>query len=111
MASYSKLASYGYIHEVEKTKPDQEALPHVHLVISLMKRWLLGTLQGAVNKRQLDFYLDEYTFRFNRRKSRSRGKLFRRLLEQAVRTEPVTRAQLVSSRKKFHEIWETSPEA
>ena len=57
---------------------------------SLLKRWLLGTHQGAVQPNQLDYYLDEFTFRFNRRTSRSRGLLFYRLLEQAVVTQPVT---------------------
>ena len=59
-------------------------------------RWLLGTHQGAVQARQLDYYLDEYTFRFNRRTSRSRGLLFYRLLEQAVATEPVTYRDIVT---------------
>ncbi|WP_080561617.1 transposase [Shewanella baltica] len=53
-------------------------------------RWLLGTYQGAVKAKQLDYYLDEFTFRFNRRKSDSRGLLFYRLLEQAVRSKPIT---------------------
>jgi ISXO2-like transposase domain len=57
-------------------------------VSSLLKRWLLGTHQGAVRPDQLDRYLDEFTFRFNRRSSRSRGLLFYRLLEQAVVTSP-----------------------
>ena len=69
-------------------------LKHAHLVISLVKRWLLGTFHGAVSHDHLDRYLDEYVFRFNRRKSRSRGKLFRRLMEQAVVTPPVTREEL-----------------
>jgi len=60
----------------------------VHLVVSLLKRWLGGTHQGAVSLQHLDYYLDEFTFRFNRRKSRSRGKLFDRLLQQAVVVEP-----------------------
>jgi transposase-like protein len=95
-AAYSRLSSEGYVHEIGKTTPGQETLSHVHLVISLLKRWLLGTLQGAANKRHLEFYLDEYVFRFNRRKSRNRGLLFRRLLERAVETDPVTRDKLVS---------------
>ena len=37
---------------------------------------------------QLDYYLYEFTFRFNRRKSRPRGKLFYRLLQQAMTVEP-----------------------
>jgi transposase-like protein len=99
-AAYLKLSSENYVHVVAKTKPGQEALSHVHLVISLLKRWLLGTLQGAVNRRHLEFYLDEYVFRFNRRKSRSRGLLFRRLLERAVGTEPVTRDKLISNEEE-----------
>jgi ISXO2-like transposase domain len=63
-------------------------MPDVHRVASLLKRWLLGTHQGAVSREQLDYYLDEFTFRFNRRRSRHRGLLFYRLLEQAVSTDP-----------------------
>jgi hypothetical protein len=65
-----------------------ELLPRVHTVVSLVKRWLLGTHQGAVSHQHLDYYLDEYTFRFNRRTSASRGKLFYRLVQQAVQAEP-----------------------
>jgi hypothetical protein len=64
------------------------ALPHVHLVSSLLKRWMLGTHQGAVNHAQLDYYLDEFTFRFNRRRAGHRGLLFHRLLEGALVAEP-----------------------
>ena len=70
-------------------------LPAVHRVASLLKRWLLGTHQGAVSAAHLPYYLDEYTFRFNRRKSKSRGKLFYRLVEQAVAIEPTTYKKLV----------------
>ncbi len=65
-------------------------MPGVHRIASLLKRWILGTYQGAVQEKQLGYYLDEYTFRFNRRKSKSRGLLFYRLLEQAIITEPLT---------------------
>ena len=65
-------------------------MPAVHRVASLVQRWLLGTHQGAVQASQLDYYLDEFTFRFNRRTSRSRGLLFYRLLEQAVAAKPIT---------------------
>ncbi len=68
--------------------PAHIAMPEVHRVASLLKRWLLGTHQGAVSHDQLDYYLDEFTFRFNRRHSRHRGLLFYRLLEQAVDTDP-----------------------
>lgn len=63
--------------------------PGIHRVASLIKRWILGTHQGSAQPAQLDFYLDEFVFRFNRRASRwSRGMLFYRLMEQAVRTPP-----------------------
>jgi len=71
-------------------------LPRVHRVASLLKRWLLGTHQGAASREQLDGYLDEFTFRFNRRASRHRGKLFFRLLQQAVSVEPVPYTKLVA---------------
>lgn len=64
-------------------------LPLVNRVVSLLKRWLLGTHQGAVQPSHLDYYLDEFTFRFNRRASQFRGKLFYRLIQQAVALRPV----------------------
>ena len=69
-------------------------MPGVHRVASLLKRWILGTHQGAVRATHLQSYLEEFTFRFNRRTSRSRGLVFRRLLEQAVSTRPVTEADI-----------------
>lgn len=82
----------GYRHElivVRRQKEDAIALlPRVHRVASLLKRWLLGTHQGAVSSAHLDYYLDEFTFRFNRRHSASRGKLFFRLMQNAVNTPP-----------------------
>jgi hypothetical protein len=73
-------------------------MPRVHRISSLLKRWLLGTHQGAVRSRQLDYYLDEFTFRFNRRSSNHRGLLFYRLLEQAVQLEHVPLAAIVGGR-------------
>ena len=91
--SYGGGAAKGYVHQVTvltgKRQSASELLPLVHLVASLLKRWLLGTHQGAVSREHLDYYLDEFTFRFNRRKSKSRGKLFYRLVQQAVAVEPV----------------------
>ena len=69
-------------------KSADELLPRVHTVVSLVKRWLLGTHHGAVGHDHLDYYLDEYTFRFNRRSSTFRGKLFYRLVQQAVQVDP-----------------------
>jgi hypothetical protein len=65
-------------------------MPRVHLVVSLLKRWLAGTHQGAVSHEHLPYYLDEFTFRFHRRSSKSRGKLFFRLVQQATATGPTT---------------------
>ena len=83
----------------KQRKDAVKLMPHVHLVISLLKRWLLGTHQGAVSRAHLAYYLDEFTFRFNRRTSKSRGKLFYRLVQQAVTTAPAPYDQLVQSRK------------
>ena len=73
----------------------EHLLPRVHRVISLLKRWLLGTHQGAIGQPHLDYYLDEFTFRFNRRKSASRGKLFYRLAQQAMQVEPTPYKRLI----------------
>lgn len=96
---YSGLETKGYSHQVTVLRRSRqspaELLPRVHRVVSLLKRWLLGTHQGAVSLGHLDYYLDEFTFRFNRRKSRSRGKLFYRLLQQAMAVEPTPYKALV----------------
>jgi transposase-like protein len=96
---YLPLEGKGYDHEVTflkgNKKTPSELMPRVHRVISLLKRWLMGTHQGAVSVEHLDYYLDEFTFRFNRRKSRSRGKLFFRLLQQAVAVDPVPYKSMV----------------
>lgn len=87
---YMNLPSFGYERQI--MTPEELKLPH--LVASLLKRWLLGTYQGAVNPTHLAYYLDEFTFRFNRRTSRSRGKLFYRLVQQAVLVEPISEKEL-----------------
>ncbi len=76
--------------------PAHVALPGVHRIASLMKRWLLGTHQGAVSKKHLDYYMDEYTFRFNRRGSKARRLLFYRLLQNAVLIGPSTYHKLTA---------------
>jgi hypothetical protein len=87
--AYLRLAGYVHDRRVPRRRPtDEPQLPLAHRVISLVKRWLLGTHQGAVNHEYLDYYLDEFTFRFNRRTSKSRGKLFYRLAQQAVQVGP-----------------------
>jgi transposase-like protein len=96
-SSYASIAQSGYRHVIPKkfeaTDPDN-ILPHVHMIVSLLKRWLLGTHQGAVREMHLQAYLDEYVFRFNRRKSAKRGLLFYRLLESAMHVPPTTYADL-----------------
>ena len=93
---YSQLNSLGYFHEVVRKNAQlgKNLLPSCHRVASLLKRWLMGTHQGAVSHEHLDYYLDEFTFRFNRRTSNHRGKLFFRLLQNAVQVDPVTFDQL-----------------
>lgn len=96
---YLPLEGKGYRHHVTFLKGTKESaselLPRVHRVASLLKRWLLGTHQGAVSREHLDYYLDEFTFRFNRRNSGSRGKLFLRLAEQAVAVGPAPYKSMV----------------
>ena len=95
------LGMEGYVHQrqVQTEQPEAEhMLPRVHLVIGLLKRWMLGTHQGAIGNAYLDDYLNEFTFRFNRRTSVSRGKLFYRLAQQAVQIDPVPFAKLVKPR-------------
>jgi transposase-like protein len=97
---YNDVPSKGYRRQIvhESVETGKNLLPLVNRVTSLLKRWLAGTHQGAVRPSHLDYYLDEFTFRFNRRTSASRGKLFYRLLEQAVAVGPVSDMQVLTSR-------------
>jgi ISXO2-like transposase domain/Transposase zinc-ribbon domain len=116
---YGTIDRLGYGHKAMSiraaTETASELLPRVHRVAALLKRWLAGTHQGAVQPEHLDYYLDEFTFRFNRRDSRARGLLFYRLLHQAVRTEPhpysvlvagkpIRPAMPITTRKRRHKI-------
>ena len=93
---YNGLTKAGYVHErtvlSSSGDPAHVSMPGVHRVASLLKRWILGTHQGSIVPAHLQSYLEEFTFRFNRRSSRSRGLVFQRLLEQVVVTGPVTEA-------------------
>jgi transposase-like protein len=99
LQSYRALTTLGYHHERRVIQGSEEfadaVLPRVHRIASLLKRWLLGTHQGAVSREHLDYYLDEFTFRFNRRTSHSRGKLFYRLIEQGMAVGPAPYDSLV----------------
>ncbi len=86
------LERKGYPHDVPflrgKKKTPSELMPRVHRVICLLKRWLMATPPGAVRHKHLAYDLDEFRLRFNRRRSKSRGQLFFRLVHQAVAVEP-----------------------
>ena len=88
-SGYRGLTEKKFVHHVLKPESTEDLLPQVHLVVSLLKRWLMGTHQGGIQVSHLEYYLDEFTFRFNRRTSRSRGLLFRRILENAVQVTPL----------------------
>ncbi len=98
--AYVGLTQEGFKHRPRvsnaSSKTASGLLPRVHRVASLFKRWLLGTHQGTLSREQLDSYLEEFTFRFNRRTSRNRWKLFYRLVAQAVAVEPAPYSRLVA---------------
>lgn len=105
-AGYNDIGKLNYRHTITnmsdpETADAHVAMPHAHRVASLLKRWLLGTHQGGMSREQLDYYLDEYVFRFNRRASRSRGLLFYRLIEQGVVTEPHPYRNLLTPQMKM----------
>jgi transposase-like protein len=99
---YDRLAAAGFVHQRTSIAASGDSahvvMPRAHRVSSLLKRWLLGTHQGATRPQQLDFYLDEFAFRFNRRRSNHRGLLFHRLLEQAVQIEHVPVSAIAGGR-------------
>ena len=101
-SSYASINEIGYNHAVSKkfeVADEKNLLPHVHMIVSLLKRWLLGTHQGAVQEMHLQAYLDEYVFRFNRRKSANRGLLFYRLLESAMQVPPTTQDEFFQHKR------------
>lgn len=98
---YNDIGKYAYSHVVTNMSSRDAldahvSMPAAHRVASLLKRWLLGTHQGGMSREQLDYYLDEFVFRFNRRSARSRGLLFYRLCEGAVATEPAPYKSLLT---------------
>jgi len=101
---YNALQQHGYNHKTvnlsESGDPAHVVMPGVHRISSLLKRWIIGTLQGSISNKHFDYYLDEYTFRFNRRNSKARGLLFYRLLQQAVAIAPVTYKEIVGRQEQ-----------
>lgn len=97
---YNGLGKLEHTHEIihHTSEVGENLLPRINLTISLLKRWLLGTHQSSVRPQHLDYYLDEFTFRFNRRTSTFRGRLFYRLLQQAVNLDPVRGKDLIGGR-------------
>ena len=98
-SGYSFLSkSNDYTHQVKvisgSGKKAHELLPHVHMVDSLVKRWINGTHQGNISPKHLPYYLEEFSFRFNRKMSTYRGKLFYRLMQQAVEKDPVSLSEI-----------------
>ena len=98
-SGYAGLSKHGYTHVpiVNNDVKSNDAISAAHLIASLLKRWLTGTHQGACSHKNLSYYLDEFTFRFNRRTSNFRGKLFYRLIQQALEIDPVPSKDLVSA--------------
>jgi len=98
-SGYNGIEVMGYKHTMTNISnsgdPAHVVMPRVHRVASLLDRWWLGIHQGAIRPSHLDYYLDEFTFRFNRRTSKARGLLFYRLMEQAVDCHPVPRKMII----------------
>jgi transposase-like protein len=100
-SGYSALSQCAEYEHIAKTisgsgQQAHELLPHVHMVDSLLKRWINGTHQGNISPKHLEYYLDEFAFRFNRKLSTYRGKLFFRLMQQATSIVPATYNDIVA---------------
>jgi len=108
-AGYNDIGRFNYSHVITNMSSAgaldaHVTMPNAHRVASLLKRWLLGTHQGGMSREQLDYYLDEFTFRFNRRASRSRGLLFYRLCEGAVGTKPRPYKDLIITSDRLFKV-------
>jgi hypothetical protein len=104
-SGYNGIEVMGYKHIVinisDTGDPAHVVMPRVHRVASLLGRWWLGIHQGAIRPSHLDYYLDEFTFRFNRRSSKARGLLFYRLMEQAIDCSPVPRKKIIGGQTQY----------
>jgi transposase-like protein len=103
-SGYNGMEVMGYRHIVtnisDSGDPAHVVMPRVHRIASLLDRWWLGIHHGAIRPSHLDYYLDEFTFRFNRRSSKARGLLFYRLMEQAVDCGPVPRKKIIGGQSQ-----------
>ena len=104
-SGYNGMEVMGYKHIVANVSDRGESahvvMPCVHRVASLFDRWWLGIHQGAIRSKYFDYYLDEFTFRFNRCTSKARGLLFYRLIEQAVDCRPVPRKMIIGGQTRY----------
>jgi len=103
---YHGLGRLGYTHEIIRNNAEvgEDLLPHCHRVAALLKRWMMGTHQGAISHEHLEYYLDEFVFRFNRRNCKHRGKLFYRLVQQAVTIGPTSYKDMVKGCKRGRKL-------
>jgi transposase-like protein len=112
-SGYSGIDELGYesvVFKTSKADDENEKLPHVHLAISLLERWILGTYQGHVEEYHLQAYLEEFTFRFNRKTSTHRGLLFYRLVQGAMSTIPHPYEDLIEPRTKNSAATDKQPD-
>jgi transposase-like protein len=100
-SGYNSVTGIGYVHQLERLQEKEghdQMLANAHKVASLLKRWLIGTHQNYASPSRLQNYLEEFVFRYNRRRSNSRGLLFQRIMEQAVKHDPVIYPEIMSNK-------------
>jgi transposase-like protein len=104
LATYNEAVLGRRAHDMAVQTPDereeQDALQSCHFAASLAKRWLMGTHHGAVRKKHLQAYLDEHTFRHNRRKTKGVARIAARAIEGMAVSKPLTMRQLVDATKE-----------
>ena len=95
---YNDVGNLDYKHRprVSASVDPDELLPRINIATSLLKRWILGTLQGRLDPKHMDSYFEEFTFRFNRRTSKARGLLFQRIIENSVQISPAPYKEIIS---------------
>ena len=103
-AGYDKksLGARGHERNVQTKaeRRENDAVQGCHWTISLLKRWLIGTHAGAVSDKHLQAYLDEFTFRHNRRKTNGVGRIAARVIESLVVRPPMTMRNLIDQTRR-----------